>query len=84
MVLEEEMGNRMSSEAKAAWSTGMKYVFAAMMGQPSLSASDITLVRQSYAAIHENSNIAPKVFLRFINFYSFLKSSWLRMTSIFF
>ena len=65
VVLEQEMGSRLSSQAKAAWSRGLKYVFSSMMTQPSLSASDISLVRQSYASIQENSNIAPKIFLRF-------------------
>jgi hypothetical protein len=74
IVLEEEMGGRLSPAAKAAWNRFMTISFVEMMGdiptvsasgKSALSAADIALVRASYGAIAENTNIPPKVFLKY-------------------
>ena len=73
IVLEEEMGGRLSPAAKAAWNRFMTISFVEMMGdiptiaasgKSALSAADIALVRASYGAIADNTNIPPKVFLK--------------------
>jgi len=73
IVLEEEMGGRLSPAAKAAWNRFMTISFVEMMGdiptiaasgKSALSATDIALVRASYGAIADNTNIPPKVFLK--------------------
>jgi hypothetical protein len=73
-VLEEEMGGRLSSEAKSAWNRIMTIAFVEMMatgkpiepsGKSVLSPNDIQLVRQSYETkIRDNVNIPPKTFLK--------------------
>ena len=72
-VLTEEMGDQLSSEAKAAWNRVMTLSFIELMGnmdnvpasgESILTPSDINLVRRSYSIISENSNIPPKTFIR--------------------
>lgn len=80
-VLEEEMGARLSSAAKAAWNKAMTIAFVEMMGdiptvpvsgKSALSASDIALVRASYGAVADNANIPPKVFLKYFKSLQFI------------
>lgn len=73
-VLEEEMGDRLSSEAKSAWNRIMTIALIEMMatgkpieysGKSILSPKDIQLVRQSYETkVRDNAQIPPKVFLK--------------------
>ena len=73
-VLEEEMGGRLSADAKSAWNRAMTMAFVEMMatgkavnasGKSALTAQDIELVRQSYEnKIRDNPNIPPKTFLK--------------------
>jgi hypothetical protein len=73
-VLEEEMGGRLSSEAKSAWNRIMTIAFVEMMatgkpieasGKSALSPKDVQIVRQSYETkIRDNARIPPKVFLK--------------------
>ncbi len=73
-VLEEEMGGRLSADAKSAWNRVMTIAFVEMMatgkavnssGKSALTTRDIELVRQSYEnKISNNPNIPPKVFLK--------------------
>ena len=73
-VLEEEMGGRLSADAKSAWNRAMTLSFVELMatsksvnasGKSVLTSYDIKLVRQSYETeIRNNANIPPKVFLK--------------------
>lgn len=73
-VLEEEMGGRLSADAKSAWNRAMTLSFVELMatgksvnasGKSVLTSDDIKLVRQSYETkIRNNANIPPKVFLK--------------------
>ena len=74
-VLEEEMGGRLSADAKSAWNRAMTLTFVEMMatgnavlssGKSALTPRDIQLVRQSYEnKIRNNNKIPSKVFIKY-------------------
>jgi len=81
-VLSKEMGNRLSSAAKAAWTRAMTLVFVEMMsgkvievsGESAITDADISRIRKSYPAIAASSTIPPKVFLKHFEIHPSLQS----------
>jgi len=70
-VLEEELGDKLSAEAKAAWQKGITYAFSFMgstgktaTGKSILSAEELKLVRSSWPKISGTLNVAENALIK--------------------
>jgi len=72
MVLEEEMGNKLTEEAKEAWAKGMKFAFGFLgtgkgtkaSGKSALNKDTVERVRKSWELIKDNINIAQNCMIK--------------------
>lgn len=73
--MDEELGNSISAETRAAWKKALDYAMAMMAKEakfltieqddkPSLSIKDKALVRESWTLAKSNNEIAPAVLLK--------------------
>ena len=71
-VLEEEMGNKLTEEAKEAWAKGMKFAFGFLgtgkgtkaSGKSALNNDAVERVRKSWELIKDNINIAQNCMIK--------------------
>lgn len=71
-ILEQEFGTQLSAATKAAWKKGLNYAFSLLLldqvstTSSELSASDISLVRQSWEVMKNNVHIPAIALIKYV------------------